>query len=173
MDSGLILILIKNMFLGGVDDIGHWTFVGFFLSTELIKTIGFPRNDLFIFFDDAEYGFRITKQIKRRIYRVNDSIIIHEGTIKKVNNEDEFYKRKILWKTFRMQKLPSWKWYYLARNRILIHRKFSDMRELLLSFMYSVYLFLKSLILHKEYAGFIFRGIIDGITNTTGAIVRP
>ena len=68
---------------GKIEEIKSWTFVGFMLSVEMIKNIGIPRNDLFIFYDDAEYANRIRKY-GFRIMKVHDSIIIHEGAIAKM-----------------------------------------------------------------------------------------
>ncbi len=103
---------------GLVEDIKKWTFVGFMLSKKMIDVIGYPRNDLFIFYDDAEYAKRIKKH-GYLLKKVHDSIIIHEGAINKANNE-QYNQKSFFGFIIKIQNLPAWKWYYMTRNIILI-----------------------------------------------------
>lgn len=81
-----------------------FTFVGVVLNKELIKRIGFPEKDYFIWYDDTEYAMRSRKQTK--IINVSNACIEH-----KVKLESN-YK-------------PSWKVYYGIRNRIITERKYT------------------------------------------------
>ena len=54
-----------------------WMFVGFFLPREIIKTVGYCRNDYFIYFDDYEYANRIINN-GYNIYKIQSSIIDHK-----------------------------------------------------------------------------------------------
>lgn len=84
-------------------DIG--TFCGLMLRTRLVREIGFPKSEYFIWFDDTEYCLRFRK--KSPILNVNRAILDHKT------------------------KMPadspalSWKNYYGFRNAIDIGRTYS------------------------------------------------
>jgi rhamnopyranosyl-N-acetylglucosaminyl-diphospho-decaprenol beta-1,3/1,4-galactofuranosyltransferase len=89
-------------------EIGFSSFVGPLFSRKVVKKIGFPDKDLFIWCDDLEYSIRAKKYGK--MYVVNDSIILHK-------DNSEHQSRKYL---------PIdqyWKMYYGRRNRIYLLRK--------------------------------------------------
>ena len=52
------------------------TFVSFFIKSEVVKEVGLPIKDFFIWGDDVEYSGRIDKKYK--CFVVNDSIVIHK-----------------------------------------------------------------------------------------------
>ncbi|MCR5497923.1 MAG: glycosyltransferase family 2 protein [Paludibacteraceae bacterium] len=55
------------------------TFVSVFLSTAIIREVGLPYKEYFIWGDDAEYTMRISK--KYVSYMVCDSIVLHKRAI--------------------------------------------------------------------------------------------
>lgn len=57
------------------------TFVSVFLSTNLIKEIGLPYRDFFIWGDDTEYTTRIS--LTHNCYMACDSIVVHKRVIQK------------------------------------------------------------------------------------------
>ena len=153
---------------GKIEDIRKWTFVGFMLSTSMVKKIGFPMEDLFIFYDDAEYAKRIKKN-GFSIKKVHDSIIIHEGAINKSQSE-QYFTRKILGITVKVQNLPKWKWYYMVRNIIIIQDSF--LYKILAVGLGCKYGF-KFLIVKPSYLKIWFKAICDGIRGRKGKIVSP
>jgi GT2 family glycosyltransferase/O-antigen/teichoic acid export membrane protein len=91
-------------------------FLGFFIPKQLVEDIGYPRKDLFLYFDDFDYSKRAVKA-GYQIYRVKDSILEHPDMMQ------ETKKFTLMGKKFTIQKMPEWKWYYYMRNGILIYPK--------------------------------------------------
>ena len=92
------------------------SFCGLYISKDLIKRVGYPDKDFFIWNDDIEYSLRINKYTK--ILNVNKAVINHKCDIS--NNT------------------LSWKTYYLCRNRLLILKRyypFSFVVEVILDFL--------------------------------------
>lgn len=79
------------------------TFCGLYINTNLIRQIGLPEKDFFIWYDDTEYSLRINKETKIR--NVNSAILNHKC---KINNNYEF----------------TWKEYYGRRNKLYIIKKY-------------------------------------------------
>lgn len=79
------------------------TFCGLYVSMNIIKKIGLPEKDFFIWFDDTEYSLRILKYSKIR--NINTAILTH--------------KTKLVANTG-----FSWKSYYGLRNQIVIIKKY-------------------------------------------------
>ena len=79
------------------------TFCGLYVSMEIIKKIGLPEKDFFIWFDDTEYSLRILKYSKIR--NINTAILNHKTKL--VANAGF-----------------SWKSYYGLRNQIVIIKKY-------------------------------------------------
>lgn len=91
----------------------HFLFLGFLVSKELIEKIGYPRRDLFIYFDDIDYSNK-AKEEGYKIYKVRDSYIQHPDMMQ---NSKKF---TLLGKKFDVQEMPKWKWYYYMRNAQLV-----------------------------------------------------
>ncbi|MFA5119239.1 MAG: glycosyltransferase family 2 protein [Candidatus Omnitrophota bacterium] len=100
-------------FTGQTKEVSNWLFVGAFISSNAIKTVGFPRGDFFIYHDDGEYATRII-QNAFKILKVRDSRINHKDS---PNNK--FMNKQILWKKLRYPLLQDWKLYYFIRNDLL------------------------------------------------------
>lgn len=110
-------------FEGKYKKVQSWMFVGFFITKEIIKKVGFPRRDFFIYHDDSEYGSRIIKS-GFSIVKVKDSIIKHGDF-----SERPMFKKKILGKELLFPEMPDWKFYYYVRNSILMYPKGSKERR--------------------------------------------
>ncbi len=82
------------------------SFCGLMISKEIIKKVGIPREDFFIWYDDTEYSFRFHKYSKIR--NINKAILDHE-----TNNLDIEASRYIH---------MDWKYYYGNRNLLVINR---------------------------------------------------
>lgn len=91
------------------------TFCGLVVAKEVIKKIGLPRGDFFIWYDDTEYSLRIRKYSK--IVNVNAAKLNHKTV--RVSETNKY----LIWKN-----------YYMIRNRLDImknHFGFSGyMREM-------------------------------------------
>lgn len=53
------------------------TFVSFFIKASVVKELGLPIKDFFIWADDIEYSRRISRKYK--CYLVNSSVVIHKS----------------------------------------------------------------------------------------------
>ncbi|EQM53106.1 glycosyl transferase family 2 [Lactiplantibacillus plantarum EGD-AQ4] len=125
-----------------------FTFVGVFLSRDLISKVGMPEKDYFIWNDDAEYALRVRKVTP--ILNVSDATVYH------LNNT------KVTEKRFQ----PSWKEYYGIRNRIQMENKHSTNRIMLIP---SNLLFITRRIIgmtvkndHRRYFSYLFKQLVDG-----------
>lgn len=66
------------------------TFCGLMVCTDIIKKIGLPRRDYFIWYDDTEYSIRIRKHTKIR--NINSAKINHKA--------NSSYVTELNWKSF-------------------------------------------------------------------------
>ena len=125
------------------------TFCGLFVKKSLIKKIGLPRKDFFIWYDDSEYCLRIAQNGKIR--NINNAYLNHKTSIKTKNNE------------------LGWKNYYGYRNRIVIYKTYFSKFSL---GIYCFYLKLKiffAFIKRKKYnAQLISDALKDGIEENMG-----
>lgn len=78
------------------------SFCGLVINKELVKKIGIPQKEFFIWFDDTEYSLRMRKFTK--ILNINKAVINHESIMLSDN--------KINWKA-----------YYGKRNRMVMINK--------------------------------------------------
>ena len=85
------------------------TFCGLYIKMNIIRKIGLPEKDFFIWFDDTEYSLRICKYSKIR--NVNSTFLNHKT---KIANSTGF----------------NWKSYYSLRNQIVILKKYYSKRIL-------------------------------------------
>ncbi len=97
----------------GYKEVNNWMFVGFFVPREVIKKVGLPREDFFIYHDDTEYAERIIKN-GFKIYKVEDSVIEHGDFSKR-----EMLRKRFCGKYLEFPKMPDWKLYYYERNFLL------------------------------------------------------
>ncbi len=85
------------------------SFCGMLVDTALIKQIGLPHAEYFIWHDDAEYSLRIRKYSKFMV--VTDAILNH-----KTKPVSQTGKRRY-----------DWREYYAVRNRILMVREHGNL----------------------------------------------
>ncbi len=88
-------------------------FVGPLISRRVIDDIGVADGGLFIYGDDTEYTYRLTRKYKMIV--VKNAIINHRDIL--LNNENHRFTPQIWWKT-----------YYTYRNRFFFVKKFSKNR---------------------------------------------
>lgn len=166
------MIMDKKCF-SSIDEVPEYSeveanaFVGPLINASIIKEVGIVDPDLFIYGDDTEYTYRITRRFKG--YLIKDAIIEHE---------DIFAPDNII------EKSSWWKQYYKYRNRYLLINKYSKSNFLRISnrCLLTVYIFLiifKQMI--KKYdtstkkiiIKTLFLSIKDGWKNENGKKIDP
>lgn len=83
-------------------------FNGTMLHRKIVERVGLPRPDLFVWGDETEYYYRITKKNKIPSVTIANSIHYHPAT-------SFSYKQEWDYKS-------GWKMYYYIRNRFHVHR---------------------------------------------------
>lgn len=147
-------------------EVTQWMFVGFFIPVKIVKEIGIPRTDFFIYFDDVEYSKRIIKN-GYKILKIKDSTIIHKDS----SNQNIIHK-KFLGKDISLFAMPDWKLYYYTRNHILIF-SWKELQKYKLILWFLTKFFIKLLILNPKQIKIFFKGFIDGIRGKAGIRVKP
>jgi GT2 family glycosyltransferase len=134
------------------------TFVGLFISREVVNEIGLPEKRFFIWCDDVEYCYRIVKKCGG-VFLDKSSIIKHKVGCYK--------EQKMIFKfsSHRNDISDFWKTYYGFRNSIYSARKHNSLR-----FYLTLVLFLRRTIGilvfddHKVIRmNIMLHGIIDGL----------
>lgn len=93
--------------IGNTTKIDANAFVGPLINKRAIEKLGVPDGKLFIYGDDTEYTYRISRYYE--VLLIKDAIIYHRDIIADVS-------------TFNAQTL--WKTYYMYRNRLLFINKY-------------------------------------------------
>ena len=95
-----------------IEDIGH-PFNGTLIHRSIVEKTGVPKQSLFLWGDETEYYYRITKKYKYPVYTVTSSIHYHPAAA---------FSLKKDW-----GHRQNWKMYFYLRNRLHVHRtKFSN-----------------------------------------------
>jgi len=140
-------------------------FVGFAVNSRLVETVGLPRADFFIYYDDAEYCSRI-RRAGGVISRVVGSIVYHKDW-----THQTVIERKFVFRTIKTPKIPRWKFYYLSRNDIL--RNSYTAREKFKAIIRSFKLWVKVLFTQPRAVGLVTLGIFHGLIGISGKRVDP
>ena len=131
------------------------TFCGVYISMNIIKKIGLPCKEFFIWFDDTEYSLRINKYSKIR--NINSTYLNHKTTIA---NSKGF----------------NWKSYYGLRNQIIIIKKYFS-KFTLFKFVLSMYKMiiagkimrvLKNNLYYSKISNMYRDALKDGLKNNLG-----
>ncbi|MBN1625855.1 MAG: glycosyltransferase family 2 protein [Deltaproteobacteria bacterium] len=102
------------------EDVSAIPFLGFFIHAEMVRQIGLPDSDLFIYSDDQEYCER-AKNFGAKIVLVKKSIIKHP--LPKSGVTYRLMNIRIVYRS-----LPPWRIYYYVRNKILVGRQYYGFR---------------------------------------------
>jgi GT2 family glycosyltransferase len=136
-------------------------FVGFGLHREVIKKIGLPRKDFFIYFDDQEYAERIKKHLA--IYKIGRSIVIHK---------DWQERESITILGFiKIPKIELWRFYYRGRNQVLRYSYLNFRKYLKLCWLFKdtlLYSFYR-----KRFLKIGILAIFHGLFNISGKKIKP
>lgn len=133
-----------------------FSFVGCVINRSIIKKIGLPRKEFFIYYDDTEYSLRVREETK--ILNVSDAVIKHLITPTKDSKKRIGWKNyyEIRNKTIMKKNHSSWPWInlYLLFNQarlnyfVITNPSFKGIRK-------------KSIMIYN-------RGFIDGMKGITG-----
>lgn len=137
-------------------------FNGTLLHKDLIKKVGLPKKELFIWGDETEYYYRIITKFKIPFYTKTNSIHYHPASAYSYKNDWDFS--------------TNWKMYFYVRNRFhILKTRYSEKPVtaifkyvfFLVSFSGLILLFQKSNKLRKIY--FMLWPVKDAITNNCQA----
>lgn len=134
------------------------TFVGFYISKEVVDKAGIPRDDLFIYFDEVDYSMSIQEN-GFEIIGIQESIIEHPYIMSTI-------KKKFLFKEVRLFQMPNWKKYYWMRNNLLVRKKRG--RHYFKAFVLEIYDLVKTCIFQREQLGVAVKGLWHGIIGKSG-----
>ena len=145
---------IRDLFKRDVVKIDANAFVGPLIHKEVVLKIGFPRKEFFIWFDDKEYTYRISK--KFGLYLIPQAIIKHKDAI-----FVEIKKRDFA---------VSWRNYYNIRNRIFFEILYnSKFKAIILSLILLIKSFFSALYYKRVFRIYItYRAIIDSLSENMG-----
>jgi len=148
-----------------LEPVTHAMFVGFAISRELVRKVGFPRKDLFIYHDDLEYSSRIHR-MGGKIFKVLDSIIYHKDW-----SHQKKITVRILKKNLTTPEIPKWKFYYLSRNDILINSY--NYKAKLRAIVRCSKLWIKVALTQPRSLTMLTLGIVHGVLDISGKKVNP
>jgi GT2 family glycosyltransferase len=143
-----------------IKGIGH-PFNGTMIHRNIVERVGAPKPNLFLWGDETEYYYRITKRNNIPVYTIAESIQYHPAaafTYKK----DWDYK-------------SSWKMYYYIRNRFQIHQsKFNNRLTAFINYCFFLVALAGVVIVYQKTdklkkLNFIFWPAIDAFRNNESA----
>lgn len=137
----------------GLVSIEKATFVSFFVRLELVKKVGLPISEFFIYADDWEYSLRLLKE--DNAYLDCNSIVIHKMNENKTAEVVDIPKERIN------------RTYYDFRNTFYIRKKYMGAKKTILFIIDYLYLILRILIKSKnkklKRIYYISKGFFAGI----------
>lgn len=156
-----------NSFDNEVKSVQTWMFVGFFINIKIVKKIGLPKADYFIYHDDSEYAYRIINS-GYKILKCRDSLIEHKDGI------STYYSgKKILNKEIKKYSvLPDWKRYYDVRNMLLMY-SVRDKNFWKTLFIFCPKTLVSAVLYNPKQVRIIRKAILHGVTRKSGTYIRP
>ncbi|HAT53953.1 MAG TPA: glycosyl transferase family 2 [Lactobacillus sp.] len=143
--------------------IDWFSFCGCVIDMKIIKKIGLPEKDYFIWWDDFEYSLRIRQYSK--LLNINDAHIIHKTAIASVDTISRYQR--------------DWRTYYNVRNKVFTMRKHGKSK--LVTALYLVYWYprLMTTVFQGKFAGnrnFVLKqynsGFWDGVQGKMGKSLK-
>jgi rhamnopyranosyl-N-acetylglucosaminyl-diphospho-decaprenol beta-1,3/1,4-galactofuranosyltransferase len=116
---GFHLVVSKDSLESPLVPIEAAGFLGVMVRREAIEAVGLPLKELFIFWDDTEFIYRVSRQFKA--FLVPSSRVLH------LHREDARSPRKLLGFAKPGAGAPIeqvWKLYYYARNEIYFRKRY-------------------------------------------------
>lgn len=146
-----------------------FAFAGPILSREVVRKVGLPRADFFIWFDDWEYSLRVLAS-GGRVIAVTNAILKHDVGGKPA-------KRRFFGRTITRITPAPWKLYYGARNMLFVLlRGGRPKRELLPFFASQLVNLVKDVVCEPDARKRVrmrLRGLSDGARGRLGKRVKP
>ena len=140
---------------GNTLPIAHATFVSFFVKTAIVKEVGLPIKEFFIWSDDTEYSLRISA--KYPCYFCGDSIVTHKMKVNANTSVSDFLNCS-------EDRLP--RYFYAYRNRFYVAKHQGSQENDFLyweNFHYDVSDFISSEIWKRRKIEIIMECIFQGL----------
>ncbi len=143
-----------------IKGIGH-PFNGTLLHRKIVERVGVPKPKYFLWGDETEYYYRITKRNNIPVCTVANSIHYHPSTAFSIKQDWDF--------------ASGWKMYFYIRNRLHIHKtKFNNKAVALLHYCCFVVAFAGVVMLFQKTdkfkkLGFIMWPVADAFNNNFNA----
>ena len=106
--------------------IAYAPYGGMFFNKSILAEIGYPNEDYFLYSDDHDWSYRITKANKK-IYLLLNSIVDDIDTSWAIKDKKSNTFSKI-------SKAPSFRLYYTVRNRMVFEKKYLTSNLLIYKF---------------------------------------
>jgi len=128
-------------------------FNGTFVPTSVIKEMGYPIKEFFVYGDETEYTLR-AKSKGIPLYTVVDSIYWHPTTVGKI--------KRFLHFQISIGNVPLWKTYCMARNTMFYTKKYLGIKMCIIKI---VRMYLECFWVNEKRLKFkeITKGIYDGL----------
>jgi len=142
-------------------------FVGPLVSREAVSMVGVPNGNLFIYGDDTEYMYRVSR--KYNLYLIKDAVINHRDILEDMN---------------KISPSRYWKEYYKYRNRFLFVTEFQkSIRKRSIGHLLIVKEILReeiATVILSQYKGYksvrcacLYKALWDGIRGKSGKTIDP
>jgi len=143
-------------------------FVGPLINRKAIDKIGFPNKEFFIWADDLEYTYRISRYFK--IYLIPQSYVLHKEFNPLISKKK---KNRVPFNSY-------WKHYYGIRNVIYFKNKYMNKKYKLFYYyklLYQIIRHTAGILLYDDYKLYrmkiIFFAYYDGAKGNLGKRLRP
>jgi len=114
---------------------------GMFFEKSILDNIGYPNEDFFLYSDDHDWSYRITK-MNKKIYLILESVIDDIDTSWAIK-----YKKNTIFK--KIKNAPSLRVYYSVRNRMLFEKKYLISNRIVYRFNRLIFTFILSIYSYK------------------------
>jgi rhamnopyranosyl-N-acetylglucosaminyl-diphospho-decaprenol beta-1,3/1,4-galactofuranosyltransferase len=135
---------------------GH-PFNGTLIHRKIIERVGVPEAKLFLWGDETEYYYRITRKNKIPVITVTSSIHFHPSSFFSLRKDWDY--------------ASSWKMYYYIRNRLAVHKsKFQNKAVAVVNYICFIVAFLGIILIFQKTnkfkkLAFLFWPLSDAIFN--------
>ncbi len=143
-----------------IEGFGH-PFNGTLLHRKIVERVGVPSANLFLWGDETEYYYRITRRNNIPVCTVASSIHYHPATAFSIKKDWDY--------------MSGWKMYYYVRNRFYINKtKFDNKILALLSYSCFLMAFAGIILFYQKTnkikkLSFIIWPVADALSNTFNA----
>lgn len=150
-------------FPGATKEVKDMMFVGAFFSKSLVKEIGLPRREFYMYYDDIEYSNRII-QHGGKIIKIRDSLIVHDDW--RTRGISPFIQKKFLGIKATLFNGDAVRLYYMTRNEYFIRKR--NPIERVAFFLRKYLASIKYFFFKRESFGFMLKAIEDARAGRLG-----